>query len=520
MSDSGTATRLAFGVTRKRLSWITHIALFSILCAVLSAANWAAVRAAVNVWTISPTYSHCYFIIPVSAWLIWMVRDQLRQLVPAASWFYLLFALPFIAIQIVASIASVTEIQQLALIGIVQVLALSVLGRAVYQQIAFPMLFLFFLVPMGEYLISPLQRFTTWFISIGLDLIGILHHTEGTFIQLVGGTFRVAEACAGLRFLIATIAIGALFSYLNYRKWHKIVIFMLASAIVPVVANGFRALGIVLLAHYSNNTVAVGTDHLVYGWGFSVLILGLLMFSGVRFADPVLETAPRAELTQGHSPADGIAATAIVAFIMVFAAPAFGYWNEHRPAYFNRAAISVPVSGAGWSITAFSNAWRPKYPNSDSALRYGLIETGGSSPGVDVQILYYAKTKYGHGLISSANSLWDEDEWHLVAQNEKRTSLGSQDVVFHEEVIASHQRTEMIWWTYWENGVFTNSPIKVKLDSLKTGLAGPTGSALIAISTSVESDPATAESRLAKAMFSLERLPDSLNAAAGNTARR
>ena len=109
-----------------------------------------------------------------------------------------------------------------------------------------------------------------------------------TLIQLSNGDYEVAEACAGLRFLIATIVVSVLFAHLTYRKWHKIVIYLTASLVVPPIANGFRALGIVLLAHWSDNRIAHGADHIIYGWGFLVAILTVLMIIGMRYADPIL----------------------------------------------------------------------------------------------------------------------------------------------------------------------------------------------------------------------------------------
>src|SRR2546423_2665225 len=111
-----------------------------------------------------------------------------------------------------------------------------------------------------------MQDFATRFTDIGLMLIGVPHYTEGTTIELTNGRFEVAEACAGLRFLIATVALAVLFAHLNYQKPYKVALLLSAAIIVPLIANGLRCLGIILLAHVTNNQLAVGADHLVYGW--------------------------------------------------------------------------------------------------------------------------------------------------------------------------------------------------------------------------------------------------------------
>jgi exosortase len=74
-----------------------------------------------------------------------------------------------------------------------------------------PLLYLFFLVPSGEFLVPKLQEFTASLAIGGLQIVGVPVYSDGIFIQIPEGAFVVAEACAGLRFLVASIAYGAIF---------------------------------------------------------------------------------------------------------------------------------------------------------------------------------------------------------------------------------------------------------------------------------------------------------------------
>ena len=80
---------------------------------------------------------------------------------------------------------------------------------------------------------------------LGLDALRHPAFIDGYTIEIPEGTFYVAEACAGLRFLIASIAFGCLYALLMYRSPVRRGVFILVSIVVPVIANGFRALGIV-----------------------------------------------------------------------------------------------------------------------------------------------------------------------------------------------------------------------------------------------------------------------------------
>ena len=74
-----------------------------------------------------------------------------------------------------------------------------------------------------------LQDFTTWFTRHGLDILGIPAYIDGYVIEIPQGTFFVAEACAGLRFLIASIAFGVLYALLIYRSPVRRMVFIAAS---------------------------------------------------------------------------------------------------------------------------------------------------------------------------------------------------------------------------------------------------------------------------------------------------
>ena len=98
---------------------------------------WEPAVAAVNVWTDSATYNHCYLIVPIVAYLIWERRVIFAQTRPAPT--YLIPALAVVigsAAWLVANTATVFEVQQFAMFGILQCLLLAVLGWRVYFALA------------------------------------------------------------------------------------------------------------------------------------------------------------------------------------------------------------------------------------------------------------------------------------------------------------------------------------------------------------------------------------------------
>ena len=481
-------------------AWITPLIALGTLVGLLGVLNAHAITAAVQVWWVSPTFSHCFLVIPVSAYFVWGRRHVLAALTPVAYPRALWLFVPLVLISLFGELTHINEIEQLVFISQLQVLILAIFGIQIYRQILFPCLFLYFLVPMGEYLVVPLQHFTTIFISVGLNLLGIPHYTEGNIIQLSNGDYEVAEACAGLRFLIATIAIGVLFAHLTYRKWHKIIFFLAACAIVPVIANGFRALGIVLVAHWSDNRIAAGADHIIYGWGFLVAILLVLMLIGNRYADPIPQEEIGRAMTAPRS--RSFALTSLLSLAAISLVPALLYWQSHRPSHVDTAAFSAPPAPAGWQTGPVSGSWSPSYAVPDAHLAFAMHTSSFVAPDVDVFVNYYSGGNENHNLITSTNRLWTEEHWHLLSQSTAEAMLGGRNVRLGEVVIRSTEMTRMIWWTYWSGGRFTTSGLNVKLDRLRHALSGG-GSALVAVSTPVVVDANEARVRLRRALGAL-----------------
>jgi exosortase A len=241
------------------------------------------VAAAVQTWIDSTAYNHCFLVIPIAVYLLWDRKEELAALRAEPMPVAVLLAIPVGVFWLIAERLGIMEGRQLAVITFVQVLLLAVLGRRLYWASFGPLLYLYFLVPFGEFLTPRLQDLTTWFVRHGLAIIGIPAYIDGYIIEIPEGTFFVAEACAGLRFLIASIAFGCLYALLMYRGTLRRVVFIAASIIIPIIANGFRALGIVVLGHVLGSAQAAATDHVLYGWIFFSIVILLLIAVGLPF---------------------------------------------------------------------------------------------------------------------------------------------------------------------------------------------------------------------------------------------
>lgn len=263
--------------------------------AALAALFHAEAAAAVGVWLDSTAYDHCFLVLPIALWLAWDRRPAAHGLRPVPTPWPALAVLPFGLAWFAAERLGLMEGRQLAVLGMLEALLIALLGWRLARAQAPALIYLVFLVPFGGFLVPSLQRFTTGFIDVGLTLAGIPHFIDSFTIEIPEGMFYVAEACAGLRFLIAAIAFGVLYGFLTYRSVWRRLAFLVVSMLVPVVANGFRALGIVVAGHLIGDARAAAADHIIYGWGFFSFVIVLLTLAGLPFrqdAEPLPPPAP------------------------------------------------------------------------------------------------------------------------------------------------------------------------------------------------------------------------------------
>jgi exosortase A len=243
----------------------------------------------VGIWLRSETFTHAFTVPPISLWLIWRRRAQLARLTPRpVPWLLLpmaLVALAWLAGQLVV----VNAITQFALVTLLVLSVPAVLGWQVADAIRFPLLFLYFAVPFGEFLMPLLMDWTADFTVWALQRTGIPVLREGLQFTIPSGQWSVEAACSGIRYLMASLMVGVLFAYLNYRSMLRRWVFVGVSILVPIVANWVRAYLIVLLGHLSGNELATGADHLVYGWLFFGLVIVLLLALGAMWSQPEVD---------------------------------------------------------------------------------------------------------------------------------------------------------------------------------------------------------------------------------------
>ena len=227
-------------------------------------------------WNID-TYSHILLILPILAWLVWIRRDEVALVEARGWWPGFLWCLLGLAICFVGRSADINLIAQLGVIVAFQGATFGILGLRVGLILAFPLAYMFFLVPFGDEIIPPLQYVTAEMATALTRFSGVETVADGIHIDTPAGLFIVAEECSGVKFLVAMVALGVLVAYSCFASWKRRMLFLLACVIVPIVANGIRAWATIFIAQYVGAEAAGSFDHIVYGWFFFGIVIALVL---------------------------------------------------------------------------------------------------------------------------------------------------------------------------------------------------------------------------------------------------
>jgi exosortase A len=389
---------------------------------------WPTVRTMIEIWDISDTYTHGYFIFPLSAWLLWRMRNELSLVQPRPDPMGLVVLAAAGAAWLLADAGSVNVVAQYAFVTILIAAVWTLLGRTFLWAALFPLAYLYLAVPVGAGLIQPMVDITADIAVSLLRVTGIPVYRDGNFFSVPSGNWSVVEACAGINYLIASFTLGVLFAYLTYRSWHKRILFSLAAIVVPILANGFRAYMIVMIGHLSDMRLAVGVDHFIYGWVWFGIVMLLLFWIGsfwredhepaVRSSSPPVP--PSKETQFGRMLPLALATLATSAIW-----PAYSWWLGQRelPAM---PDVQVEAQG-GWQTREAFTDWSPHWTGADWKMTQSYGMDGND---VMLELNYYATQRQGSELVSSQNYLLrhiaEAQSWMLDGRGVTTVSIGNE----------------------------------------------------------------------------------------------
>lgn len=238
-------------------------------------------KSLVGYWGSSEDYSHAFFILPVSLYLIWLKKRELKKISSAVSMGGLGLLLGALTIYLVSFYAKITTVTAVSMVFAIIALVWTLYGFQMIKLLAFPLFFLFLMVPIPSQIYSaatvPLQLFVSKVSTLFAMLIGVPVYQEGNVLHLPGRTLQVVEACSGLRSIVSLFTLSLLFGYLFHSSFLNRALLTTAALPIALFVNIVRVFIMLVAFYFFAIDLTSGALHTYFGLLVFLLSLFLLM---------------------------------------------------------------------------------------------------------------------------------------------------------------------------------------------------------------------------------------------------
>ena len=462
----------------RRSDWSVPIAGYVLFVLGAALALHPAAYSMAQTWVSSSTYHHGIAVAPLALLMI-LSRPRID---PSTGPLFLLGVLSACLLWLAGHAAGISLIEQTAFVCLLISGAGVFFGAAAFRLWLLPLLFLFFMIPFGETLVPFLQMATARSVVTLLNVAGVTSTLDGAMIETAAGRFHIAEACAGLNFLLAALMIAYVYACQVLRSAGSRSAFILIALTIALVANYLRVFFLILIAELSGMRLAIGPDHLVIGLLFYGLVFFILFWLGGKMNKPGGVGGEHAPVSARRSWRGAIAGLAFVPIIFA-ALYAHLVINVTPP---TGIAHIAPINAPGWRILSGPQNWAPTI-KADRMRIYTYDNTG--------ERIYLAIAGFTHDrrqreIVNDTNKPAAENWRRLSNVTEILSVFGAARPV-SLDILAGPERRRLITLTaYWRGETIYTNKASFKFAQMKDKLQGrnPPGG-IIVIAADYASNP-------------------------------
>jgi exosortase len=274
--------------------------------ALIFANYWPTLKWMVERWEEKDSFmAHGWLILPISLFLLYQRKQELTPAVgkkSTGSLWGAAIVFASLAIHFISGLADVSSISGMTMAFAILGFALLFEGKAFVVIAWFPILFLAFMVPPPEFVISKLNfslklmaaDMATWI----LNMVGMPAIRHGSYMLFGEDKLAIGDVCSGLRSLLALLDLGVLFAYMVRDRGRLQVMVVLLMAIpAAIIGNGIRIFIVSCLVSFMGQEFVfkprIGTwdIHLFSGATIFIAAFGCL-FLAVSLVDKLKTASP------------------------------------------------------------------------------------------------------------------------------------------------------------------------------------------------------------------------------------
>ena len=438
-------------------------------------------------------YGHGYLVLLISVYLIFYNRRELVALTPCPEYRAIWAVLIANMLWVVAALVDIEMLQTVGLLLLVLSMMWALLGTRVMQVLVFPVLYIGFAIPIWFPLAPLLQELTADVVFWVIRLMEIPALRIENMIVLPAGKLSIEENCAGLRYLLAALTLGALYAYLNYVTFRARLIIVLVSAGAAVLANLLRVFIVVRLGYTTDMQHPLISDHVMLGW---------YLFGGVVVVLLVIDTLlHRISLHSSNEAPNTVVYKQVLCnkvksqfMVIIFASvllvstgSAIVFWKNNQPQSASYPAqIKLSLNVGEWSVMdGDEDDWVPQYRG---AKDHKIVFQDKNNREIHLYLGMYLMQTQGEELINDLNRISDNKVWHIRYQRAKQYNVGGQQVL--EQLLEKDDGAQrLVWYWYHVAGQDTVNKYHAKALQVLGLLNGKRQASIVAIATRLEDEP-------------------------------
>lgn len=351
-------------------------------------------------------------------------------------------------------------------------------------------------LPVWEVLTWTLQLLASSIGGMVVRMAGVKATITKEIITTQYGTFIVADSCSGLGFFLTALTLGLSYALLFTTQWALRWRIVATAAVMALVANWVRVVGLVLIGHHTRMRSPLMQDHELFGWVIFAVAMGVFFALAARM-ERSFRRADAAAVSKHPDPDAGPGMEQlpvqagprlpllVLATMAALVGPLLLYGVRLFP---NAAEIAPKVTGiaprADWRSVAGDSsalpgdsAWAPRFQG-QSAHEVQYFARAGSV--VRVDRLMYNQERQGAELVGGGNRVAADS---VVLEQRLVGPLDNQARTVAQWVVREGNRARVVWSWYRVAGMETSSNAKAKLMSLVAFFAREEGGEAVLVST-------------------------------------
>ncbi|NKQ38622.1 MAG: exosortase/archaeosortase family protein [Methanosarcinales archaeon] len=238
----------------------------------------------ISSWTHNPYFSHGFMVPLISGYVVWKKRSTLSSIKKNSSDMGVVLFIIGLIIHGIGWFWTIRFLSAISLITVMAGLIIYIYGINTIKSLAFPILFLFFMVPIPLSTASVnMELFSANISTIIVQTLGISAINVGAKIQTDAGTFLVAAPCSGIKSIISLITLSTIYAYVLKGTIYMKLSLLLATFPIAISMNILRIASILVVADMYGKDAAMVFFHDISSPIFFSISIILLFIIGRCF---------------------------------------------------------------------------------------------------------------------------------------------------------------------------------------------------------------------------------------------